>query len=187
MGARNDINEYGSVARMLHWIVFALIASMLALGLYFSELPKGEHKNTMMMLHASLGTLLIVLMIGRLLWRRRNVRPEHPAGSPAWQKPVATWLHRGLYLLVFLQMAVGVLISATVGRAQPFFGLFEIPVPAPQSDELHEWLEEVHELGWQIIAVAVSIHVLAALYHHFIAKDDVLRRMTVGIGRRTDH
>lgn len=180
MSARNTPAEYGWIARLLHWTVFLLIAAMLALGLYFSDLPRGEPKTTLMTLHASLGVVLVAVMVLRLVWRWRNPRPAHPHGRPAWERQTALWLHRTLYLLIFFQMTVGIFIGPTAGRPLPFFGLFEIAIPVPENHDLHEWLEVLHALGWKLIAGAVAVHVLAALYHHFVARDEVLRRMTVG-------
>jgi cytochrome b561 len=180
MAMKNDAYHYGWVSRALHWIVFAVIATMLVLGLYFSELESGDRKTLFVMLHASLGTLLMAFMVGRLIWRWSNPRPENPPDAPAWTGPAATWVHRGLYLAIFAQMTIGVFIQATVDRPQPFFGLFELYVPAPYSRDLHSQLEDFHKLGWKIIAALVVIHVLAALYHHFVRKDFVLTRMITG-------
>jgi len=180
MAMRNDVYHYGWVSRALHWIVFAVIATMLALGLYFSELERGDRKTLLTLIHASLGVTLILLMTGRLLWRVSNARPANPPDAPAWQSVVATWVHRALYLFIFLQMTIGVFILATADRPLPFFGLFEIPVPAPYDHDLHERLETFHKLGWKIIAGLVSVHVAAALYHHFMRRDFVLRRMLTG-------
>ena len=63
------------------------------------------------------------------------------------------------------------------------FGFFSIPLPVAESDDQHELWEEVHESVWIIIVVLLGVHVLAALYNHFAAKNDVLRRMTVGVSK----
>jgi cytochrome b561 len=100
---------------------------------------------------------------------------------PAWERAIASLVHWGLYITVFAQLIVGALMNGTAGRGLPVFGLFTIPVPVAENRDAHEWWEEVHEVVWIPIAVLVSIHILAALYNHFIAKNDVLRRMTVGL------
>lgn len=119
-------------------------------------------------------------MVSRLFWRWSNVRPENPPDAPAWTSPAATWVHRGLYLAIFAQMTIGVFTLATVDRPQPFFGLFEVLVRSPYDRDLHERLEDFHKLGWKVISALVVIHVLAALYHHFVRRDFVLRRMITG-------
>lgn len=180
MAAKNDADHYGWTARALHWIVFAIIATMLVLGLYFGELERGDRKSLLILIHASFGVTLIVLMVSRLIWRLSNVRPLNPPDAPAWTTPAAAWVHRGLYVAIFAQMTIGVFILATVDRPLPFFGLFEILVPAPYDRDLHEQLEAFHKLGWKIIAALVVVHVLAALWHHFVHRDFVLRRMLTG-------
>ncbi|CAN5124255.1 cytochrome b [soil metagenome] len=180
MPARNYAYNYGWISRALHWMVFLIIAIMLSLGLYFGGLDSGDQKSNLVTIHASFGLMLIVLMVSRLLWRLGNVRPLNPPDAPAWTGPAATWVHRALYFFIFAQMTVGVFILGTVDRSIPFFGLFEVPVPAPSDDDLHERLEELHELGWKIIAGLVLVHVLAAVYHHFVRRDFVLRRMMTG-------
>ncbi len=71
--------------------------------------------------------------------------------------------------------------SGTRGRALPFFGLFSIPLAVEKNADNHEFWEEIHEFAWKIVAVLVIVHVLGAIYNHFIAKNDVMRRMTVGL------
>ena len=66
------------------------------------------------------------------------------------------------------------------GKPLAFFGLLSIPLPVAKDHDAHELWEEVHEAGWMAITALVAVHVLAALYHHFVLKNDVLNRMTVG-------
>jgi cytochrome b561 len=70
---------------------------------------------------------------------------------------------------------------ATGGNALPFFGLFSVALPVVENDDSHEFWEEIHEFSWIIIAAFLTVHVLAALYNHFVLKNDVLRRMTIGV------
>jgi len=111
-----------------------------------------------------------------------NEVPGHPAGMPAWQKLSATVVHWGLYIMIIVQLVSGSMTVATGGRALPFFGLFSIPLPVAQSRDGHEFWEEIHEFTWKIVAALIVVHVLGAIYNHFIAKNDVLRRMTTGSG-----
>ena len=99
----------------------------------------------------------------------------------AWQRISASVAHWGLYLTVFMQLFAGAMVVGTGGKGLPVFGWFTIPLPVAENREAHEWWEEVHEVVWIPIAVLISIHILGALYNHFIAKNDVLRRMTTGV------
>jgi len=107
--------------------------------------------------------------------------PAAAAGIRAWQRISALVVHWGLYIAVFLQLISGGMTVATGGNALPFFGLFSVPLPVAENRENHEFWEEVHEFAWKILALLIIIHVLAALYNHFIARNDVLRRMSVGL------
>jgi cytochrome b561 len=110
-----------------------------------------------------------------------NDVPAHPEGSPKIQRLISDIVHWGLYLAVFGQLLAGALMSGTGGRGLPFFGLFTIPLPIAKSEEGHEFWEEVHEFMWKPIAALIVLHILGALYNHFIARNDVLRRMTHGV------
>ncbi len=83
-------------------------------------------------------------------------------------------LAKALHWLVAMTVATG-------GKGLPFFGRFSIPLPVAENHDNHEFWEEIHELTWKPIAVLLTLHVLAALNNHFVARNDVLRRMTVGV------
>ena len=123
----------------------------------------------------------LTLMTIRIIWRFMNDVPSPPDTMPAWQRTVSSLVHWGLYLTVFSQLFAGAMMNGTAGRGIPVFGLFAIPVPVAENHDAHEWWEEVHGFAWRPIAVLLTIHILAALYNHFIAKNDVVRRMTVGV------
>jgi cytochrome b561 len=69
---------------------------------------------------------------------------------------------------------------ATGDNNVSFFGLFEFSLPVEKSSEAHHFWEEVHETSWKIVAALIVLHILGALYNHFIAKNDVMRRMSTG-------
>lgn len=119
-------------------------------------------------------------MTVRIVWRFMNEVPAHPEGMPGWQRVAATLVHWGIYITVYVQLMAGALIVATGGKPLPFFGLLSIPLPIAENHDKHEFWEEIHEFTWKIVAALLVMHLLAALYNHFVAKNDVLRRMTVG-------
>ena len=181
MAFRNSTTEYGSIAKSLHWLVAIGILVLVFLGLTQADMPRGPERSEIRTLHASLALAVFFLMTVRLIWRFMNTTPLHPDSQPAWQRVAASIVHWGLYVTVFVQLIAGAMVVATGGRGLPFFGWFSIPLPVEEHRGNHEWWEEVHEYAWRAIAVLLVAHVLAALAHHFVAKSDVLRRMTVGI------
>jgi cytochrome b561 len=177
----NSKYEYGALARLLHWLIALGIFVLLWLGLQQAGMERGPEKLALRETHGSIAVIVFVLMVLRLLWRLANRVPIHPRGMPAWQRGAATLVHWGLYAAVFVQLTSGPMTFATGGRPVPFFGLFSLRLPVAENGDAHEFWEEVHESTWKIIAVLLTIHVLAALYNHFVLKNDVLRRMTIGI------
>lgn len=181
MTLRNTQYEYGSLAKWLHWLVAIGIFVLIYLGLQQSDMESGPDRNAIRALHGSIALLVLALMTVRVVWRFMNDVPAHPDGVPGWQRVVASLVHLGIYVAVFAQIFAGALIVGTGGKALPFFGLFSIPLPIAENHDMHEFWEEVHEFNWKILAALLVVHVLAALYNHFVAKNDVLRRMTAGV------
>jgi len=181
MTLRNTSTEFGSLAKWLHWLVAFGIFWLIYLGLEQSGMDRGPAREELRAFHGSVALVVFALMTVRLVWRLTNDVPAHPAGIAAWQRTTATLVHWGLYVAVFVQLLSGPITVATGGKPVPFFGLFSIPLPIEENRDVHEIWEEVHKFAWKIVAALLILHVVAALYNHFIAKNDVLRRMTVGI------
>lgn len=180
MGLRNTTTEFGSFAKSLHWLVAIGIFALIYLGLEQSGMESGPDRQAVRDLHGSIALIVFTLMTVRIVWRFMHTVPGHPDGLPGWQKVSATLVHWGLYVAVFAQLMAGPITVATGGRPLDFFGLFTIQLPIGENDDRHELFEEIHKFTWKIIAALLIVHVLAALYNHFVAKNDVLRRMTIG-------
>ena len=181
MGMSNTSSQYGSLAKALHWLVAIGIFWLIYLGLTQAGMERGPEKTALRMTHASWALLVLTLMTIRIVWRFMNETPAHPAGMPGWQKISATVTHWAIYIAVFTQLTAGAMTVATNGNGLPFFGM-TIPVPIAENHDAHEFWEGIHEFVWKPLAALLVLHVLASLYNHFIAKNDVLRRMTVGTG-----
>ncbi len=180
MGLRNSKTEYGSLAKTLHWLVAIGLLALIYLGLEQAGMERGDEKARIRFIHASIASITLVLMTVRLVWRFMNDTPAHPDGMPGWQRMSSSIVHWGLYISVFVQLLAGAMVLGTGGKGIPVFNLFSIPLPVAENHDAHEWWEGVHEFVWRPVAVLLAVHVLAALYNHFIVKNDVLRRMTVG-------
>lgn len=179
MGLRNTATSWGSLATALHWLVAIGIFVLIWIGLQQAGMERGAERNELRMIHASIAIIVFALMVLRLVWRWMNETPAHPVGNPGWQIAASTVVHWGLYLAVFVQLASGAMVVATNGNGLPFFGLLQIPVPIAENREAHEFWEEVHEAAWWAIVILLGVHILGALYNHFVRKNDVLRRMTL--------
>jgi cytochrome b561 len=173
----NDEAHYGIVAQALHWLIAALIIVMFGLGWYMSDLPLGQRKFELYQLHKSLGITILVLAAVRLIWRLFNPAPPLPPTLAPWERTAARANHALLYTMLFVQPIVGFLQSNAANFPVVWWGTVRLPAVLGTNEALAETLVEVHGWGSRVILVLVLLHVGAALRHHFILKDDVLRRM----------
>jgi cytochrome b561 len=181
VGLRNTTTEWGTLAKVLHWLVVIGIVVLVYLGLEQAGMERGDEKTYIRFIHGSIALGVFVLMTVRIVWRFMNEVPGHPEGMAAWQRAAASLVHWGLYISVFVQLIAGFMTVATGGKALPFFGVFSVPLPVAEDADAHHFWEEIHEFTWRIVVVLFIVHVLGAIYNHFVLKNDVLRRMTAGV------
>ncbi len=180
MGLKNTTTEWGSLAKALHWLIAIGLFALIYLGLEQAGMERGDEKSRIRFIHGSIATGLLLLMTIRIVWRFMNDVPAHPEGNSRIQCIISDVVHWGLYIAVFAQLLGGAMMSGTGGRGLPLFGFISIPLPIAESEAGHEFWEEFHEVAWIPVAVLIGLHILGALYNHFVAKNDVLRRMTRG-------
>jgi cytochrome b561 len=171
----NDVARYHAVARALHWTMAALIVFNLASGLLHDAL---EDSVQLIPVHKATGILILTLTLVRIGWRLANPPPPLPAHVGGSERAAAHAAHIGLYALM-LAMPISGWIMSSAGRYPiSFYGLFEVPKFAvTREDAIAGIARNGHGLlGWVLLAL-VLLHVAAALRHHFILRDGVLRRM----------
>lgn len=180
MMMRNSEYRWGWVSRLLHWLMAVLIAAQWVLGKVGHEMARSPAKLDVLTWHKSLGVLLLLLALLRLAWRLAGRVPLPPAQSSAWKVRAAHIVHGALYaLLVAIPLSGWVMVSA---KNMPFSVFWLLPWPdiVPPGESLGEAAEEVHEALAVLLLALVLVHVAAALWHHLVLKDDVLRRMLSG-------
>ena len=177
---KNTENSYGIVAKGFHWLLFLMLTFMIIAGNFLESMPKGPEKLQAAGMHKSFGVVVLLLILARLAWRLVNVTPKDADGIPAIQSLSARAMHWVLYLLMFAQPLAGILMSQAAGYPVSVFGLFELPVLLDKDPSLAEFFRGAHGTVWILLAVAVIGHAGAALHHHFIRKDDVLKQMSLG-------
>ena len=163
-----------------HWVSAAAVFALLGIGAVMVELPSGDAwRFALFQMHKSLGITALLLVVARLAWRWRRPPPP-PAPGPNWQRLAARLNHWALYALVVSAPLAGwALISSTPASARAPTQLYGVlPWPyLPLSENWRELAGEVHAwLVWTLAAL-VAVHVLAALHHRFIVRDDVLGRV----------
>ncbi len=179
---RNTSESWGWPARILHWLIALMVLGLFSFGLWMVDVAPRSERLYYFAIHASVGITLLTLMLVRFIWWMGNVAPSPPEGTSAWQRTAAWISHRLLYLLTFATAIIGRLMSGTFEHPlEPkVFGLFLAPQLLSAGSPYHELLTEMHEtLAFALIAL-VGIHAAAALYHHFVLRDSVLRRMVWG-------
>jgi len=171
-----NIQTYSAISQCLHWLMAALVLLLLALG-WGLEFVHGEIKPVLVGAHKSFGILVFVFFFVRLLARIALPPPPLVNGITVLQKFAAEAAHVGLYTLMLVMPLSGWMAVTAMGRTTSFFDLISLPTPFPKSPELVSLLREIHENGAVFLTGLVVIHVGAALYHHFIRRDETLLRM----------
>lgn len=170
-------------AVVLHWGTAALIIAGFALGEYMGDLAVSPLKLKLYSYHKWLGVTVFALAVVRLAWRAFHAPPPFPQKMPSWERAAAKAAHAFLYALLFAIPVVGWLGSSAHGFQTVYLGVVPIPDLLAKNKELAELLEEVHEQTNHALFLIVAAHIGAALKHHFIDKDDILKRM-LGLGGR---
>jgi cytochrome b561/polyisoprenoid-binding protein YceI len=177
MDISNNPKRWGTLTQLLHWTIVALIVTQFVLALSADDLPSGMRKLALLARHKSFGITILVLAAIRLAWRRLSPGPALPAGLKPWERVLAHVTHHGLYLLLFLTPLAGWAMSSAKNFHVSWFGWVQLPDLIGPSDAAFRFLDGTHSaLAWSLGALAV-LHALAALRHHFMLHDDVLRRM----------
>jgi len=177
MSIRNTAGRWGALAQLLHWLVVVLIIAQFTLSLLADDLPNGMKKLVLLSRHKSIGITLLVLACLRLGWRWANPTPALPSTLKPYERTLARTTHFLLYALLFAIPLTGWTMSSARGFPVSWFGFIQLPDLVPKNKALYEALMTTHEtLAWTLSGI-VALHVGAALKHHFVLKDDVLRRM----------
>jgi cytochrome b561 len=176
----SDTSErYGLISRLLHWLTVLLVVGMLLGGAIMTSLPSGGLKSLIYAIHKSTGVVIWLVTALRLAWRLFNPAPR-ALGRSAGLNYLARVLHVCLYVLLFLQPLLGVLMSQSFGYPVSVFGWFELPGLVWQAPALGQLFREAHGATAVVLTAAVAIHAAAALKHHFIDRDRTLMRMIHG-------
>ena len=174
---KNTNIRYGAIAVLFHWIMAAIVIGMLCLGLFMVRLPVSLEKLSLYGWHKSFGILVLMLVILRLSWRLMSVIPPLPEALHQWQKLAAHASHWALYLCLFLMPLSGWLMSSAAGLPVSFFGWFVLPTLIAPDPSWRVYFLTIHQFTAFGLIGLIGLHTAAALQHHFIEKDNILRRM----------
>jgi len=174
---QDGVQRYSAPAQILHWLTAVAVITGVSLGIAMLNVASGPLQNNLFDLHRSFGALILALTGVRLLWRLYSPPPPMVTGLPRWQELAAHVTHIALYLLLFAVPLVGWAGTSAFGAAIPVFGLFELPMILEKNEALAKVLLPLHMILAFTLCALVIGHIGAAFFHHFIRKDDTLRRM----------
>jgi cytochrome b561 len=163
-----------------------LIIGMIGVGMYIHGLDadnaaEAPTKAALGALHKATGMVLLLLVALRTIWVFSGPRPGLPDSVPRWQRIAAKSLHHTFYLLMFAIPISGYVMSSHAQRPVSIYELFEIPpLFAEKNIEKAKQVFEVHETLAMLLLALIVVHVAIALKHHFVDKDNILRRMLRG-------
>ena len=172
-----DAVRYNRSMILMHWLMLLLLAAVY-LCIEWRELyPKGsDPRNTLKAWHFMLGLSVWLLVLMRLIIRWRTEIPPITPKPPAWQTLMSKLVHVLLYLFMLGMPMVGLLIVNFEGHAVSLFG-WELPVLVGEHQQLAESLEDWHETVGEAAYWLIGLHTAAAVLHHYVFKDNTLRRM----------
>lgn len=175
-------SRYSSMAIALHWAIAILVIGNISGGIYMASLFETRDPALMAKgaeiaaLHKPFGLLILALTLWRLALRLREDFLPLPSHMKPWEIVCARATHIGFYVALLVLPLTGWAFAVTAERPLSFFGLFDVPL-SPFGDGVRGVLHETHEVLGIVAAVLVVLHVLGALKHHFLDRDDVLSRM----------
>lgn len=176
--AGGAVPRYTAVARALHWLCALGIVTAVAVALSFDGMALSPRKIHLINYHKWAGLTVLWLLIARSAWRVTHAPPPLPPALPRWEGRLAHATHAALYVLMAATPLLGWWLSSSKGFAVRYLGLFALPDLAPKSAAAAQALQPIHAvLAWFLLGLA-GLHALAALKHHFLDGDEILRRMT---------
>jgi cytochrome b561 len=190
MGVRSSTDDWGAVAKILHWAMAIGILTMIGCGVAMHWFLDGDIglKFAVYQFHKSLGFTMLCLAGMRLAWRlaaRETPRPLD--GITPAQRRLAEAVHIGLYGCLVAQPLIGWLLASASPLNIPtiVFGLFTLPRLVPGDPVLESRFAVAHSLvGWTLVGL-LTLHLAGAVWHHFVLRDDTLRRMAPRMRRAT--
>ncbi len=170
--------KYSKIAILFHWLIAILIGANILLANLGEDLPRAA-RAAYMSPHKAIGISILLLTVGRILWRIANRPPALPKQVTGWQAKVGHSVHILFYVLMIVMPLTGWLMIGAKGKAAPvdFFGMFTIDMAVGKNAMLADIGHEGHELLAAPLLVLIGLHILGALKHQFIDKMPFVQRM----------
>jgi cytochrome b561 len=167
---------YGLVAKLLHWLIFILLAAQYAIGSIMPHIGRKTLDEGWVAWHFSVGAAILFFIVIRLAWRLLYPVPQLPTLAP-WERLVSGITHWSLYLLVLAMTLLGWAATNSRGWDVKLFGLVTLPQVAPKGSHWGHECGDIHNVLVYVLLGFIALHVAAALYHYFVKRDQFVGRM----------
>lgn len=174
---KNTENQYGFIAKLLHWAIAIIVFGLITVGFTMSGMAPSDTKWQLYGMHKATGFSLLLLLLFRIFWRAVNITVRPTQGLPFWQVVISRLVHYSLYICMLTMALSGMFMSLYAGHNIDVFGVFTIQAFAAKNLALAKILHDTHFTTIWILCALIILHIMAALYHHFIRKDNTLLRM----------
>lgn len=174
----NTQNNFGLVAILLHWIMAIIIVCLFIIGKIMHDLDYYDpNYHVFPWWHKSFGLLILFLFIFRLFWKWKNPQVLAIISNSPLELKLSKIVHAILYLLILICCMSGVMISTAEGASIEFFNWFELPAIISHGSSQADLAGEIHEISTLTLIILANLHMLAGFKHHFINKNNTLKRM----------
>lgn len=176
----NRVLRYAAPARGLHWLTSLLVLGIVipaGVWIKYFEPADEAFKLRLYNVHESVGVIVFVLVLLRLAYRWRNPPPPLPTDTPAFVRLAAHAVHLALYALLLLMPIGGFLATNAWGFPLSVFGVLPLPSPVGKDEALAKVFSFLHWSGAIAIGALILGHIVGALYHQFVRRDGLIRRM----------
>lgn len=174
--ALTQARNYGAAAKILHWLIFTLLAVQYLIGSIMPHIGRHTADEGWVAWHFSVGAAILLFIVLRLAWRLFHPVLLLPT-LPPWEWVVSGITHWALYLLVLAMTLLGWAATNARGWDVKLFGIVTLPALAPNGSRWGHEAGDIHNILVYVLLGFIIPHVASALYHHFIKRDAVVARM----------
>lgn len=172
-------SRYDRTARLLHWLIAVLLLAQFVFGWWLGDIPRNTPaRGYYVNLHKSMGMLIGLLIVLRIVWRLTHSAPPLPAALPPWQRWLAAASHHALYLGMVLMPLSGYLASNFSKYGVNFFNTILLPPWGSNDKQLYALFNQTHKITAVALLALVVLHVLAALQHG-LRRDGIISRIWI--------
>jgi len=170
---------YGRVAKALHWLVACLLGVQYVIGWTMPDVERHTPPTGLIGVHVALGTLIVLAVAARILWRlfNRPAASDALPATPLWSRRLASLVHGALYVLMVIVPLLGWAHANAHGWVVGITDQLSLPALLGEGSALGYELGDLHGALAMMLFCLIGLHVAAGVYHHIVLRDGTLRKM----------